>query len=112
MDVVFTFHNWLLGGNVPTESFKDPRWDETVDYVAYAWADHAIRWIEQAKRGTVLFYEKLLGDGAYIELERLLKIHNFVPIDYIRMQCALVHRNNQTDHKQQQLLRYLCSSIE
>ena len=38
--------------------------DGGLRYVAYAWADHAIRWIEQAKRDTVLFYEKLLDDGA------------------------------------------------
>jgi hypothetical protein len=56
MDVMFTYRNWLHGGEVgkaPPEAFRGLQWEETVDYVAYAWADHAIRWIEQIEHGTV-----------------------------------------------------------
>ena len=108
MDVVFTFRHWQSHGKVdhaPPEAFKGPKWEEAVDYVAYAWADHAIRWIEQIKNGTVIFYEKLLGDAAEEELERLLNVLSFHPIDPDRMRCALAHRNR-TDYKRQNKTRY------
>ncbi len=101
MDVVFTYRHWLISGkvgNAPLEAFSGPQWEESVDYVAYAWADHAIRWIEQIEKGTVIFYEKLLGEKASDELDRLLKAMDFQPIDPHRMRCALSHRNR-TDHK-------------
>ena len=80
MDVVFTYRHWQHGGKVgiaPPEAFEGPKWEETIDYVAYAWADHAIRWIEQIKNGTVLFYERLMGVTAETELVRLLNVLNF-----------------------------------
>lgn len=101
MDVVFSYNNWVHGGKIgyaTPESFNGSRWDDTVDYVAYAWADHAIRWIEQIEHGTVLFYERLKGKTAEKELERFLKVLDFQPIDRERMQCTLAHRNR-TDHK-------------
>ncbi len=101
MDVVFTFHNLQYGGKVgsaPPEAFKGSEWEKTIDYVAYAWADHAIRWIEQITNGTVLFYERLLGNRADLELMRFLNVLNFRPIDSNRMRCTLAHRNR-TDHK-------------
>ena len=107
MDVVFTYRHWQHGGKVgiaPPEVFEGPKWEETIDYVAYAWADHAIRWIEQIKNGTVLFYERLMGVTAETELVRLLNVLNFHPIDPDRMRCALAHRNR-TDHKRQNKTR-------
>ena len=107
MDVVFTYRHWQHGGKVgiaPPEAFEGPKWEETIDYVAYAWADHAIRWIEQIKNGTVLFYERLMGVTAETELVRLLNVLNFHPIDPDRMRCALAHRNR-TDHKRQNKTR-------
>jgi hypothetical protein len=66
-----------------------------VETVAYAWTDHAIRWIEQIKQGTVIFYENLLGDNAQLELERLLDAMDFQPrpVDANRMRCTLAHRD-------------------
>lgn len=100
MDVVFAYQNWVYGGKTgkaPSNAFKGAEWDQTVDYVAYAWADHAIRWIEQIKNGTVLFYEKLVGSTAEQELERLLNVLGFHPIDPGRMRCTLAYRNR-ADH--------------
>ena len=87
-------------GNAPPSAFQGAEWDEVVDYVAFAWADHAVRWIEQLKKGTVIFYENLLGDNAHYEIERLLDTIEYPhrPIDPQRMRCALNHRNR-TDHK-------------
>ena len=102
MDLVFTFPGWR---NIEGETIKGSEWDETVDYVASAWADHAIRWIEQTRNGTVLFYEKLKGTLAYEELDRLLRDLNLQPIDYIRMQCVMANRDRNTDHKQESKLR-------
>ena len=99
---MFTFPNWRNDG----ETFKGSEWDEIVDFVSYSWADHAIRWIEHTQNGTVLFYEKLKGTLAYVELDRLLRDLNLQPIDYIRMQCAVTHRNRNTDHKRGNKLRY------
>jgi hypothetical protein len=101
MDVVFTYRDWLHGGKVgkaPPEAFRGSEWDATVDYVAYAWADHAIRWIEQIENGTVLFYERLMGKTASGELKRFLQVIDFHPVDPVRMRCTLDHRNR-TDHK-------------
>jgi hypothetical protein len=101
MDVVFTYNNWVHSGKLghaPPESFKGSAWDETVDYVSFAWADHAIRWIEQIDHGTVLFYERLIHESAEDELKRFLKILNFQPIDPERMKCTLAHRNR-SDYK-------------
>jgi hypothetical protein len=100
MDVVFTYYNWIHGGKTgkaQPEFFSGPVWDELVDYVAYAWADHAIRWIEQIEKGTVLFYERLVGSTARKELERLFDVMEMKPVDPLRMKCALSHRNR-TDH--------------
>ena len=101
MDVVFTFRHWMHAGKTgqaPPEAFQGSEWDQVVDYVAYVWADHAIRWIEQISNGTVLFYEKLMGKMAGEELERLLDVLDFHPVDPDRIRCALAHRNR-LDHK-------------
>lgn len=101
MDVVFTFRHWSLAGKTgqaPLDAFYGDQWDEVVDTVAYVWADHAIRWIDGIENGTVIFYEKLLGPKAAIELERMLNAMDFGPINPDRMQCALAHRNR-LDHK-------------
>ena len=114
MDVVFTYRHWQHGGKVgiaPPEAFEGPKWEETIDYVAYTWADHAIRWIEQIKNGTVLFYERLMGVTAETELVRLLNVLNFHPIDPDRMRCALAHRNR-TDYKRQNNTRYIILLLE
>ena len=93
---MFTYCHWIHGGKTGKagpEFFNGPMWDEIVDYVSYAWADHAIRWIEQIEKGTVLFYERLVGKTAEKELRRLLNVMEFKPIDPLRMKCALSHRN-------------------
>ena len=102
MDLVFTFPNER---NNDDETIKGSEWDERVDYVASAWADHAIRWIEQTRNGTVLFYEKLKGTLAYEELDRLLRDLHLQPVDYIRMQCAVTYRDRNTNLKQGSKLR-------
>lgn len=109
MDVVFAYRHWLQSGKTgtaPKEAFQGPEWNEVIEYVAYAWADHAIRWIEQIEHGTVLFYEKLMGKTAEKELRRLLKVINFEPVDSERMRCTLFHRNR-TDHKRFKKERYV-----
>ncbi|XP_057371252.1 sialate:O-sulfotransferase 1-like [Daphnia carinata] len=103
MDVVFTYRHWQLAGKVgtaPQEAFQGPQWKKVVEFVAYAWADHAIRWIEQIEKGTVIFYEQLLGRNASTELERLFDAMDFKPspLDTERMRCTLDHRDR-TDHK-------------
>jgi hypothetical protein len=96
MDVIFAHQNHLLVGKfnvAPMEAFRGPEWEALVETVAYAWADHAIRWIEQIKQGTVIFYENLLGEDAQLELERLLDAMDFRPVDADRMRCTLAHRD-------------------
>ena len=98
MDVVFTYRHWQLAGKVgkaPPEAFRGREWDEIVKYVAFAWADHAVRWIEQIEKGTVIFYEQLLGQNATLELERLLEAMDFKPrpVDPERLRCTLAHRS-------------------
>ena len=101
---MFTFRNWQVTGDkvghAPPSAFEGAEWDEVVEYVAFAWADHAVRWIEQLKQGTVIFYENLIGDGAPKEIERLLDTIEYPhrPVDPERMRCAMSHRNR-TDHK-------------
>ena len=111
MDVVFTYRHCMLEGKVGVaalEAFRGPEWDEIVNFVAFAWADHAIRWIEQIKNGTVVFYENLLGDNAQLELERFLEAMDFKPwpIDPDRMRCTLAHRHH-GDYKRVDKPRYL-----
>lgn len=103
MDVVFTYQHYVQAGkveNAPPEVFHGPEWEKVVDFVAYAWADHAIRWIEQIREGTVIFYENLLGNQAILELERLLVAMNLKPttIHPDRMRCTLTHQSRQ-DYK-------------
>ena len=97
MDVVFTFRHWQTTGNktakASSKAFQGRKWDEMVEYIAFAWADHAIRWIEQIKQGTVLFYENLLGTNAAMEIDRLAKAIGFGPVDQERVRCALSHRS-------------------
>ena len=80
------------------DKFKDPQWNNYVNYVTYAWADHAIRWIQNIQNGTVIFYEILLLEDTETELNRLLRSINFTdpqhpPVDPDRMRCTLKHKN-------------------
>lgn len=102
MDVVFTYRNWQLAGKIgtaPSEAFQGPEWNKVVEYVAFAWADHAIRWIEQIQKGTVIFYE-LLRQNTTNELNRLLEAIEFspLPVDQDRLKCTLAHKDR-IDHK-------------
>ncbi|XP_057371251.1 sialate:O-sulfotransferase 1-like [Daphnia carinata] len=111
MDVVFAHQNHLLVGKfdvAPVNAFRGPVWDELVDAVAFAWSDHAIRWIEQMKQGTAIFYEHFLGDNAQHELERLLDAMNYNPqlLDPERMRCLLAHRN-QSEYKRSNKTRFV-----
>ncbi|KAI9562682.1 hypothetical protein GHT06_010136 [Daphnia sinensis] len=102
IDALFTYAHYLLSGNDQQgtgspEDFTGPHWDVHVEYVAYAWADHAERWIQNIKEGTVIFYERLLHDTEN-ELRRLLKAIRFVnphhpPVDPERMHCTLKHKH-------------------
>lgn len=109
MDVVFTFRHWQFAGKTgqaPRENFTGQDWDKVVDYVAFAWADHAIRWIEETKKGTVLFYEQLLGQNATLELERFWRVMEFKePMNPDRLRCTLAHRNRM-DHRRVNKTRF------
>ena len=102
MDLVFAFPNWRNDG----ETFSGSEWDKIVDFVSYSWADQAIRWIEHTQNGTVLFYEKIKGTLAFVELERLLRDLYLQPIDYTRLQCVVAHQNRKTDQNIGKQLRY------
>jgi hypothetical protein len=85
-------------GTVSPVHFKGPVWNNYVNYVTCAWADHAIRWIQNIQNGTVIFYEKLLLEDTETELNRLLRFINFTdphhpPVDPDRMRCTLKHKN-------------------
>ncbi|EFX71467.1 hypothetical protein DAPPUDRAFT_111642 [Daphnia pulex] len=106
IDALFTFAHYLMAGDdqkgtVSPTIFRGPAWNHYVDYVAYAWADHATRWIQNIRNGTVVFYELLLQDTE-AELNRLLRAVNFSAIDPAvdpeRMRCTLKHKNR-TDRK-------------
>ena len=117
MDVVVAHQNHLTVGKfntAPLDAFRGLQWDEMVDTVAYAWADHAIRWIEQIKQGTVIFYENLLGENAHFELERLLVAMNLHPIDADRMKCTLAHKSEgeyKRSNKNRYVERHIFSSL-
>lgn len=102
MDVVFTYRHWQYAGKIgkaPLKAFNGSQWEEIVKFVAFVWADHAIRWIEQIEKGTVIFYEELLGPNATFELQRVWEVMGFKePIDPGRLRCTLAHRNRM-DHK-------------
>jgi hypothetical protein len=103
IDALFSFCHYLLTerdqiGAVSAVNFKGPAWNNYVDYVTYAWADHADRWIQNIQNGTVIFYEKLLLEDTEAELNRLLRAVNFTdshhpPVDPDRMRCTLKHKN-------------------
>ena len=85
-------------GAVSPGNFNGPQWNSYVDYVTYAWADHAIRWIQNIQNGTVIFYEKLLLEDTETELNRLLRAIDFTdphhpPVDPDRMRCTLKNKN-------------------
>ena len=104
IDALFSFVLYLMAGQdqIGTVSllakFKGPQWNSYVNYVTFAWADHAIRWIQNIQNGTVIFYEKLLLEDTEAELNRLLRAINFTdphhpPVDPDRMRCTLKHKN-------------------
>jgi hypothetical protein len=99
IDALFTFRHYIMAGDdqkgtVSPMTFKGPAWNHYVNYVAYAWADHAIRWIQNIQNGTVIFYELLLQDTE-AELNRLLRAVNVSidPVDPERMRCTIKHKN-------------------
>jgi hypothetical protein len=109
IDALFSFVHYLMAGQDQIETvsllakFKGPQWNSYVNYVTFAWADHAIRWIQNIQNGTVIFYEKLLLEDTEAELNRLLRAINFTdphhpPVDPDRMRCTLKHKNR-TDRK-------------
>jgi hypothetical protein len=66
--------------------------------VSKEWAEHAIRWIQNIRNGTVIFYELLLQDTED-ELNRLLRAVNLIdPVDPERMRCTIKHKKR-TDRK-------------
>jgi hypothetical protein len=102
-EALFSFFHYLMSGLdqigiVSPVNFKGPDWNDYVEFVAYAWADHAIRWIQNIKNGTVIFYEKLLFLDTEAELNRLLRVINFTDshnmlVNPERMRCTLKHKN-------------------
>lgn len=90
-------------GTVSPDALDGPQWDEYVNYVAFAWADHAKRWISTIQNGTVIFYEQLLQGDTQSELKRILNAIHFTDsidsgINLERMRCTLEHKNR-TDRK-------------
>lgn len=107
VDVLFTYAHYVKTmdqiGTVSPDAFHGPQWEKYVEYVAFAWADHAIRWIETIENGTVIFYEQLLRGDTESELKRLLNAIHFRDsiesvVDPERMRCTLDHKNR-TDRK-------------
>ncbi len=99
MDLVFNYHLKQLGieqDQATPDLFEGEKWDEVVEVVAFVWSDHAIRWIEQIEKGTVLFYENLRGEKVFSEFQRLMKAFNFPPVEPNRLRCAFAHRNDDT----------------
>jgi hypothetical protein len=102
VDALFSFVHYRMAGQdqigtVSPVNFKGLVWNNYVNYVTYAWADHAIRWIQNIQNGTVIFYEKLLLEDTEMELNRLLRSINFndlhhPPVDPDRMRCTLKHK--------------------
>jgi hypothetical protein len=94
-------------GAVSPMTFKGPAWNHYVNYVAYAWADHATRWIHNIRNGTVIFYELLLQDTE-AELNRLLRAVNFSidPVDPERMRCTIKHKDR-SDRKRSKKPTYI-----
>ncbi|XP_045036723.1 WSCD family member CG9164 [Daphnia magna] len=109
-DALFTFAHYLWSGNnqigtVSLENFSSLKWDHYIKFVAFEWAEHAVRWIQHIENGTVVFYERLLQDTER-ELKGLLHAINFIdpdhpPFDPERMRCTLLHKNR-LDRKRKQ----------
>jgi hypothetical protein len=112
IDALFTFRHYIMAGDdqkgaVSPMTFKGPAWNHYVNYVAYAWADHATRWIHNIRNGTVIFYELLLQDTE-AELNRLLRAVNFSidPVDPERMRCTIKHKDR-SDRKRSKKPTYI-----
>ncbi|KAI9555051.1 hypothetical protein GHT06_020350 [Daphnia sinensis] len=109
-DALFSFVHYLWSGNnqigtVSLENFSSLKWDKYVKFVAFEWAEHAVRWIQHIENGTAIFYERLLEDTER-ELKGLLNAINFIdprhpPFDPERMRCTLLHKNR-LDRKRKQ----------
>ena len=100
IDVAITFRHFLDGGQTGTAhpvAFRGSSWDEFLEAVATSWADHAIRWIEGIRNGTVIFYEMLQREPE-TELNRLLRAIHFPAASNERMRCTIAHRNR-TDRR-------------
>lgn len=77
-----------------TNLFQGDGWNSFLEEALASWADHAERWIDRIRNGTVLFYEDLTRLDTESEVRRLLRVFGFgdghqQPIDDERLQCAL-----------------------
>lgn len=98
IEALFTSAHYLWSdnkqkGTVSPDLFKGPKWDDYVSNATIEWAEHADRWIQNIRNGTVIFYEKLLLEDTEAELNRLFRAINFMPIDPERMRCTLSHKS-------------------
>ena len=102
IDAAIAFRNYVGSGNNKTgiadySWFHGAEWQAYLEFAAYAWADHAVRWIDGMRHGVVAFYENLLHDTE-AELKRILRKFYPVPIDEARLKCV-VKLKNVTPHK-------------
>ena len=100
IEAAITYRHYQQGGQTGIASpaaFHGPLWDSFLGDAAKTWADHAIRWIQGIRNGTVIFYEMLKRDPEK-ELGRLLRAINFTNVSLERMRCAISH-SNRTDRK-------------
>ena len=106
IDAAIAFRNYLSAGQTGTadaDRFTGSDWDEYVRLTCFTWADHATRWIDGIKHGTVVFYENLLHETE-AELKRIIPHFYSGTMDPDRLKCA-VHHKNRTDRRRLQRTR-------
>ena len=107
MHASFAYRHYLLAGQTGVageQYFQGDDWNEFLRFVSFAWADHAIRWIDQLKNGAVVFYEKLQNDTE-MEIRRLLHSIHFNAVDSQRLQCTISHKQR-IDRRRIQRYKY------
>jgi hypothetical protein len=114
IDAVIAFRNYLSAGQTgmaEADRFTGSDWDEYVRLTCFSWADHATRWIDGIRNGTVVYYENLIHETE-AELRRIIPHFYSAPIDPNRLKCAIDHKSR-TDRKRLQRTRstkFLCST--
>jgi hypothetical protein len=107
IDAIISYRNYLSGGHkgmAGADRFAGSEWDAFVRTTCFSWTDHATRWIDGIKNGTVIFYENLIHETE-AELKRIIPQFYSAPIDPDRLKCAIDHKNR-IDRKRLQRTRY------